>query len=142
MENLKELKAKDVMISTIKTVTPKTSMSSINELFIDHNIHHVPIVDTEGRLQGIISKHDLDMLKIATGKYGQESLFAKEKRLLDSQLARDVMTTKIVTVTREDEIKKIVDIFHGNRIHALPVVDGDILVGIITPYDLIRLAYD
>ena len=142
MVNLKELIAKDVMITSIKSARLNTTMSVINELLIDFNIHHIPIVDDEGKLKGIVSKHDLDLLKINTGKYGQESLFVKQKRILDTQLAKDVMTTKLVTVTPEDSIKTVVDIFYGNRIHALPVVENEFLVGIITPYDLIRLAYD
>ena len=142
MINLKELQAKDVMIKSIKSARLNDNMTKINDLLLDFNIHHIPIVDDEGRLKGIVSKHDLDLLKLSTGKYGQESLFVKQKRILDSQLAKDVMTSKLITVTPEDTIKTVVDIFYGNKIHALPVLENEFLVGIITPYDLIRLAYD
>ena len=142
MKNLKELLAKEVMVSTIKTAGLNTTMSVINALFLDYNIHHVPVVDSEGKIKGIISRHDMDLLKIVSNKYGQESLYAKQKRLLDSQLAKEVMSTNLVTVTPEDPIKVIVDIFHGNRIHAVPVVENEFLVGIITPYDLIKIAFD
>ena len=142
MKNVKNLLAKDAMITTLKTVTENNTMSHINELFLDFNIHHVPVVSDEGKLVGIISARDLDILKLNAGKFGQESLFAKQQRILDTQLAKDVMTTKLITVNPNDPIKKVVDIFHGNRIHALPVVENEYLMGLITPYDLIRLAYD
>lgn len=142
MKNINSLLAKDAMIRTLKTASPKKTMSYINELLLDFNIHHIPVVSEEGKLLGMISKHDLDILKLNAGKFGQESLFAKQKRILDTQLARDVMTKKLVTVGPDDPIKNVVDIFYGNRVHAVPVVQNEILVGIITPYDLIRLAYD
>lgn len=142
MTNLKDLLAKDAMITTLKTVSETTTMSAVNGLFMDYNIHHVPVVDENGKLLGIISGHDLDILKLNAGKFGQESLFAKQKRILDTQLARDVMSRKLTTVGPEDPIQKVVDVFHSNRVHALPVIENEYLVGIITPYDLIRLAYD
>ena len=142
MNNLKDLIAKDVMISNIKTADLNTTLSVINELFMDYNIHHVPVVGPEGRIKGIISRHDLDLLKIGSDKYGQESLYAKQKRILDSQLAKEVMSKKLITVAAEDPIQAVVDIFHGNRIHAVPVVENEFLVGIITPYDLIKIAFD
>lgn len=142
MENVKDLKAKDAMITTLKTASANTTMSAINETLLDFNIHHVPVVNDEGNLLGIISKHDLDILKLNAGKFGQESLFVKQKRILDTLLAKEVMSTKLVTVAPEDPLLDVVNIFNKNRIHAVPVVDNNKLVGIITPYDLIRLAYN
>lgn len=141
MENLKAMLAKDAMVSTLKTANERSTMSDINDILLDYNIHHVPVVGESGELKGMISKHDIDLLKLNTGKFGQESLYAKQKRILDTQLARDVMTTKMVTVSPDSPIMDVVEIFQKNRVHALPVIDNGNLVGIITPYDLIRIAY-
>lgn len=142
MKNIKELHIKDVMIKSIKTAEVNDTISMVNELLLDYNIHHIPIVDKDGKLKGIISKNDVERLKLNAGQYGQESLYAKEKRILDTQLAKDLMSTKLVTVTPEDSILSAVEVFRGNRVHALPVTENEILVGIVTPYDLIRLAFD
>lgn len=138
---LTTLTVNEVMTSSLKVISPRDSMSHVNELLITHNIHHLPVVNDLGKLIGIVSRHDLDMLKVSSSKFGQESLFVKEKRILDTMLVEDIMSVKLTTLNANDSILKAVKIFNKNRLHAIPVLDDEILVGIITPYDLIKVAY-
>ena len=53
----------------------------------------------------------------------------------------DIMTTKVVTLDPDDSIGLAADIFLANRFHALPIVEGKNLVGILTTYDLIKFCF-
>ncbi len=55
---------------------------------------------------------------------------------------REIMTTKMVTVNPEANVRNIKDIFEKNDFHHLPVVDrGEELVGIISKEDFFKVAY-
>lgn len=50
-----------------------------------------------------------------------------------------VMSTDLITVGPEDTLAKVKEIFVGNRIHHIPVVTGDSIVGLITTWDLWKI---
>lgn len=52
-------------------------------------------------------------------------------------LARDIMTTDLVTVTKEASLKKVADLMVKNGISGIPVVDNDKLLGIVTENDML-----
>jgi len=49
----------------------------------------------------------------------------------------DVMTTEVVTVGVNTDFKACVDLLRANRISAMPVVDGDFILGIVSEFDLL-----
>jgi acetoin utilization protein AcuB len=51
--------------------------------------------------------------------------------------AEDIMSTKLAKVESSDAIRTALEVFKINRFHALPVVDNDELVGIVTPLDIV-----
>ena len=50
-----------------------------------------------------------------------------------------VMSTDLITVSPEDTLDKVKDIFTSTRIHHLPVVEGDSIIGLVTTLDLWKL---
>lgn len=55
---------------------------------------------------------------------------------------RDIMTTKLVTVSSESAAKAIQRIFRENDFHHIPVVDkGEALLGIISKEDFFKVSY-
>ena len=51
------------------------------------------------------------------------------------------MTKNPISVRSDDTLGLAADIFEANSFRALPVVDENELVGIVTPYDLMRYAF-
>jgi len=94
-------------------------------------IHQAPVVDEVGRLVGIVSDRDV---RSAIG-YGDRN---RELALK----AEDVMTTDVVTVSPGTELIQAVDILRRRRFGALPVVEGEKVVGIISKHDLLRRLYE
>lgn len=138
---LLQLTARDVMSTDLKSVNEEALMLEVNQLFQNNQIHHVPVVDSDGRLAGIISKSDLQLLKDWGTRLKLDNAERKNSFMLRTQLARDVMNKKVVSVSPDDTLEFCVDILKENYFHSLPVSDSGKLVGILTTYDLINIAY-
>jgi len=69
--------------------------------------------------------------------------FANIEKGIDMLKAKAVMTTNIITVTKETEIYKAVRLMVENNITGLPVVNDDMtLKGIVSEKDVLKLLYD
>ncbi len=53
-----------------------------------------------------------------------------------------IMSTNLVTVSKEDTLDTVADIFRARRIHHLPVTEDGMLVGLVTTFDLFKLGKD
>lgn len=124
-------------IRTIMTLDPyavkaSTLISRVIELFESEKIHHMPVVDEQRHVVGIISSSDLQQID-------------KRRLAEDSQEAapvvRDYMVHNPVCLELTDTLGLAADMFLTRAFHAAPVVEDDKLVGIITTHDLIREAY-
>ncbi|MBK9734946.1 MAG: CBS domain-containing protein [Saprospiraceae bacterium] len=139
---LLSLKVEVVMNTKLFTVGPDTILKEANIIFDKELIHHLPVVSDTGKFLGIISKSDILLLMDWGTKLKLPASLRKNTFLLTSNLARDIMETNVIVVSPQDTIRKCVQIFRENYFHALPVVDDqDNLVGLITTYDLMILAY-
>ncbi|MEM1119772.1 MAG: CBS domain-containing protein [Bacteroidota bacterium] len=124
-----------IMTTDLKTVRPSDSLMVVRDMFRNYSIHHIPVVSYD-KIIGIISKEDY--LNFQFGCIGDKHLEAKgDFRLVEWQ-AKHIMTTKLAKLESTDTIRTALEVFKLNRIHALPIVDGDELVGIITPHDIIK----
>jgi CBS domain-containing protein len=51
------------------------------------------------------------------------------------------MTREVSVLQSDDTLGDALDLFKLNKFHAIPIVEGDLLVGIITPLDLLHVAF-
>jgi CBS domain-containing protein len=127
------------MTTELVTVTPEEYLNTVTRIFSQNGFHHIPVVGKGRRLKGIISREDFQRMTFyffQKAKNGNENVLKK-----DALQAADIMTPHPVTLDPDDSIGLAADIFLANRFHALPVVEDDQLVGIVTSHDLIELAY-
>jgi acetoin utilization protein AcuB len=120
----------------LETVSPDTPLGEIKAIFERNTFHHLPVVHFR-ELAGLISRTDFDRF------WGKgRSAYDQDRFLDDARLrilkAEDLMTTKLAKVESDTRLDVVVEIFTLNRFHALPVVDNGELVGIITPFDLLK----
>ncbi len=116
-------------------VHPEESLLKIKEIFDTHHFHHIPVVRTR-EVVGIISKSDFEHF-MGGGSVSEDDRFLNERRL-QRTTAQDIMTKGLGKVESDDRLNVAVEIFTMNRLHALPVVQDGELVGIITPYDILK----
>ncbi len=139
--------AKDIMTAEVATVAPDTSVREIAALLLERRISAAPVVDTAGKLLGIVSEGDL-MRRQDIGTAGRRSwwldlISSPEARAADyvkshGAKAADVMTPDVVTVTADTPIGKIAETLERNHIKRVPVVTDGKLVGIVSRADLLR----
>jgi len=140
------MKASDIMTREVVAVAPDTPVREVAKLMVDERISGVPVMD-HGKLVGILSENDLARrVELDTDKTRSSWLqfFTSEDTILTEyvhargQVAGDVMTTKVVTVTRDTPIKDIAEILETRHIKRVPVVDGGQVVGIVSRANLIQ----
>lgn len=123
-----------IMTTDLLTVNPKDSLKVVKEIFDGNRIHHLPVVRHK-KIVGLISKTDvLYFLKGANPDKEQ----ARNERLLEKFCAEDIMTTGLAKLESDDRINVALEVFKENLFHAIPIVDGEELKGIVTTYDVIK----
>ncbi len=121
------------------TVAPEDSLLKVKEIFDTHKFHHIPVVNFR-EIAGIISKIDFEHFLGGASLYGENRIVDEEQ--LQNRHAKDIMTTHLGKVEPDDRINVALEIFTLNRFHALPVIKDGELVGIITPFDILRKLAD
>ena len=108
-------------------------MMKVEEIFESLPIHHILVLESE-TLLGIISKSDL--LRVYRSVAAEGTIPDRH-----NLKAEDIMTADPITLDTEDTIGLAADIFLLNKIHSIPILNGDQLSGIITNHDLIKYCF-
>lgn len=124
-----------IMTTELKTVHDGQAVSTLREIFEGNEIHHVPVVSGEN-LIGIVSS--TDFMRISFGEFGNQDGQGLDNVLDHTYKMHDVMNKSPVTVSKDATIRDAARVLGSHSFHALPVVDGEKLVGIVTSTDLIQ----
>jgi len=145
------MKARDVMTSDVVSVPPDTSVRQIARLLLEKRISAVPVVNEYGFPIGMVSEGDLigrdnEQEREARREWWLAALAEGEAVPPDLQAliripdrkARDVMSTRLVTVTEDTDIGEIARLLAAHRIKRVPVVHNGRIVGIVSRANLLR----
>ena len=122
----------ELMTADPVTIGLENSLSDASNLFKSRKIRHLPVV-SDGKLVGILSYTDI--LRISFGNAFDEQ---GDDGILEMLGINQVMKHSPVTVAPEDSVKDAARILAEKEFHALPVVEEDKLIGIITTTDIIN----
>jgi len=140
----------DVMTKEVISVTKETSIRELAELFAKHRISSAPVVDAAGDLLGVVTESDLieqdKNLHIPTVislfdwviYLESEKKFERELQKMTGQIVGDIFMTDVETVTPATPLSTVADLMSSRKLHALPVVEGKKVVGMVARIDLIR----
>lgn len=126
---------KNIMTTDVVTLPVDASIAQAAEVFQNQRIHHIPIVDN-GKLVGIISKSDY--LFFRRGFLDNTEDQQLEQIRMNNYEVSYIMTKGLAKMEPSQRINVAIEIFKKNIFHAIPVIDGDQLVGIVTTYDIIK----
>jgi CBS domain-containing protein len=129
---------KEIMTKDVYTVQENEKLSKVVEMFRKHKIRHIPVLSGK-KISGIISRTDINRLTFGALFENQEGA---DEAVLEILSINQVMTAKPKVVSEDDSIKDIAEIFANEEFHALPVVAGDELKGIVTTTDVIQYLLD
>lgn len=131
----------EIMTTSLTTVPPNMTLDKVKHLFETHDFHHIPVVEN-GSLRGILSKLDIYRVAHCIDLFHSKSNAEYNDRLFKSLLAEEVMASNATVIAPDDTVGYAATLFNKNEFHALPVVVGEKLVGMVTTYDLIQYAYE
>lgn len=125
------------MRASVFTVDPKDPLHTAARIMHDRHVRHLP-VSTLGMLVGIISDRDV---RRACGRETVEDEQAQAEGKLYATAARvmDVMSHRVYTAAPEETLQEAARRMLAHQIGALPVCTGELIVGIITHTDILRL---
>ncbi|HRQ55848.1 MAG TPA: CBS and ACT domain-containing protein [Azoarcus taiwanensis] len=129
----------NIMTHDVVTVAADAEFGQLTEIMRLKKVRHVPVVDSEQRILGIVSHRDVQRAQpsmITTLDIGEI------KYLLSKVKAGDIMHKNVVTCSPKTLIEEAARMMRPNKIGCLPVVDGGRLVGIITSVDLLDFFLD
>ena len=128
-----------IMTKNIISLKSTDELATAERLFKEHNIRHIPVVEGD-KIIGILSLTDLLRISFADGAYEEET--SVETTVYNMFSISQVMAKKLKSVSSDTTIKEVAEILSEKEFHALPVVDNNKLVGIVTTTDLIKYLFE
>jgi acetoin utilization protein AcuB len=122
------------MTRQLHSVKPLDSIRHARELMESHRINQLPVV-VEGRVVGIITDRDLRdaFPSVFDNAYPVETRRADPAAIT----VEAVMTPNVLTIGPKDSMAKAARLMRRERVGAIPVIDGNRLVGLITRSDVL-----
>ena len=115
------------------TLSPEESLMEALQLMRLRKIRRVPVVSTAGQLVGLLTEGDLKRAEPSTLSDTQEQFMA----VMEGTQVNRIMIQNLVTATPETPLIDAARTLFRNKYGALPVLEGEKLVGMLTDHDLI-----
>ena len=148
------LTAHDIMSREVITVTEESTVQELARILSTNQISGVPVLNDKDSLVGVVTESDLifqnKKVHIPTVITILDSVFylenpdkmGEEMKKMAGSKVKDILTRSPVTVTEETTLDEIATIMAEKNVHTLPVMNKDILVGVIGKKDIIRTLID
>ncbi len=126
----------EYMTSDPITVSPETLLPEARRMLNEHRIRHLPVVDRQKKLIGIVSDRDLRSAYPSSVSSNREKMLSYEQ--VERATVADMMTTSCSTLSIEASLDDALLLFDEEKIGVIPVVSEDnVVVGIFSLLDLI-----
>ncbi|MBY0486361.1 MAG: CBS domain-containing protein [Flavobacteriaceae bacterium] len=128
-----------IMSTNIIKLNLSDDLTKAETLFKKHHIRHIPVVNGT-KIIGMLSYTDL--LRISFADAVDEDETEVDATVYNMFSVAQVMARNLVQVAPETTIKEVAELLSKKEFHALPVVEDELLVGIVTTTDLINYLID
>lgn len=148
------LTARDIMTTEVVSVTTTTSLKDLAKKFIETRYSNMPVLDEQGRLIGVISETDLveyqrplhipTVMTLFDGVFslGSEKKFQEEVDRVTATTVGDLYRKNPVTCSPATPVNELAGLMSKHKVHLLPVVEDDRMIGVVARLDLIRVMED
>lgn len=138
------------MTKEVVSVIGTTTVREMAEIFDKRGFGSLPVLDDQGNLSGIITASDLieqgRPLHIPTVislfdwviPLESEQSLERDLKRITAQTAAELASKDVVTISPGEPVSKAAELMSSHKLHALPVMDGKKVVGIVSRIDIIR----
>lgn len=131
----KRVPVTEIMTKNVLTLNTKDNLDKAEELFKKNNIRHLPITSGK-KVVGMLSYTDLMRISFADAVGDDEH--DVDTTVYNMFSIEQVMAKNVISVTSQTTVQEVAEFLSKKEFHALPVVENDQLVGIVTTTDLIK----
>lgn len=132
---MKKLKVGDLMTQEVLSLSATDSALVAYDLMDEKHIRHLPVVDEDGEVLGLLSERDL--LRNALNNTAELPLSA-QREYLEGLRIEEIMTSVPYTVEPDTDLQEAGRMLLEYKFSCLPVTEGNTLVGILTESDFVR----
>ncbi|MGB2271766.1 MAG: CBS domain-containing protein [Pseudomonadales bacterium] len=124
---MKTKRVRDFMAQHYATVNPDQSLAAAVRIIIEYHQSAAPVVDAQQQLVGFLSEADCVRATLLEGYFNE-----------GVALVKDQMTAALDTVSPDEEISSVSEVFLNNHRRMMPVVEAGVLVGIVSRQDILK----
>ena len=129
------MRVAEVMTGPLVTIQHDTTVAAAWAIMRERGVRHLPVLNGHRRLLGMLTDHDLRRVVLERcQEEGPEQLGAR----LAGLRVDEIMTWAVVTVTPDRDLRDAARMMRDYVVGALPVVDADRVVGMVTATDVIQ----
>lgn len=143
------LKAKDFMTKDVITISSAATVEELARLLIEHKISGAPVVNNKKELIGIVTENDLisqnkrlhiptiirlfdAFIVLGSGKLEEEI------KKMAAATVEEICIKKVVSITEDTPLQEVATIMSEQKIHLLPVLRNNVVVGIVGKADIVN----
>ena len=120
------MKISEIMRGGAITCSPADTAAHAALLLNRYNIGMLPVVDSDGRLRGVVTDRDIAVRCVAAGEDARQTE------------VREIMSRNTVCASPSDDAEKTVRAMLRAGVRRMPVCDGTELVGVVSLGDMVR----
>ena len=128
-----------IMSQDVITLNTQQGLADAERLFKKHKIRHIPVISGD-KIKGMLSYTDLLRSSFADAVDDEDK--SVDTVVYEMFTIEQVMAKALTSVTPNHSIKEVAEILAKKEFHALPVIENEKLVGIVTTTDLIKYLID
>jgi len=136
---MSEIVVSDLMTEEVHTVHPDSNLRQLADLFDRHDVRHVPVVDEEGDIVGLVS--DRDLLRNVLTDQADVPLSVRQSSM-EGTPVETIMTTEVVCLEANATARQAARVLLEHKFGCVPITEGTRLVGIITQADFLEAIAD
>ena len=148
------LTAREIMTTEVVTVTTETSLKDLARKFVETRHSNMPVVAADGKLLGVISETDLveqqkplhipTVMALFDGVFylDSEKSFKEQVSRVTATTVGELCNKNPVTCSPSATIRELAALMSKHKVHLLPVVENDEMIGVVARLDLIRTLAD
>ena len=144
------LTAVDVMTRNVRSVHQDAEIKELARMFVEHKVNAMPVVDDDGALVGMVTQTDLveqdkplhipTVISLFDWVIYLESpkKFIEEVRKVTARRVGEICSQDVVTCSADTPVSTVASLMVDNKVHLIPVIEDDRMVGVVARLDIIR----